>query len=328
MLDDARSEIATFLGSSPALTHIAPTPAVAAERIVTGIGAARRGRLRAVVSAVESVAVLTAARRVAPDGCSLIQVDHTGRVEVDAFARALSEGEVAFAALQHGNREVGTIQPLDQAYAAAFVAKVPLVVDATATIGRVAPPSSWDALVADPSNWGGPGGMGILALRPGLRWVPAWADGAPWATGSVNIPGAVAAAVALRLREAERVGSAVRMALLEDRLRAGLRQIPHTIELGHPNDRLPYLAAVTFVYADGGGVARRLDALGIAVGHGCSCGDDPEVACPTLVAMGAMTHGAIRIGLHPGLDERSIDRVIAAAVQSVRDERDHLEAPR
>ncbi len=321
LLEGAREDIASALGARPAHTHFSPSPAVATERLVMGIAAARTGRKRVVASAVEAATLTALAHHVAPDALEEVGVDETGLIDVDALSHLLHAPDVAFCAVQHANREVGTIQPLDAAYAAATVSKVPLIVDATASIGSLAPPKSWDALVADPASWGGLGGFGVLAMRPGLRWVARWPGGEPWAAGTVPLPNVLAAAAALRRSEAVRPASTMKLREATERLRAGIRGIPRSIVLGHPTQRLPHLTAATFVYADAHAVAQRLDEEGFAVGVGCSCGSDGARVCPTLAAIGAMQHGTLRFGLHRGLSAADIDRLVDAlsrAVEAVR----------
>lgn len=327
LLEKAREEIASFIGSKPSHTHFAPSPAVAAERIVQGIHAARRGRRLAIVSGIERRAVVKAARFSSPDGVAVAPVDDHGMLDLSAFMALVADGSAAFAAIAHASCEVGTLQPLDAARAAALAAKVPLVVDASATIGHVTPPRAWDALVANPGGWGGPGGIGVLALRPELKWVPAWADGAPWAPGSTHIPAAVAAATALRLREQRRATVTAAVARHAQDLRAALAGIPHTVVHGRSGDSLPHIVGATFVYANAAALATRLDAAGIAVAAGCSCRAGTAKPCRTLRAMGAMTHGFLRFGLHEGLDDAAMARVVKVVATEVATLRREAGAP-
>ena len=327
LLDGAREDIASALGAKPGHVHFSPSPEVATERLVMGIAAARAGRKRVVASAVEAATLTALAHHVAPDALDLVGVDQTGQVDIDALARALHAHDVAFCAVQHANREVGTIQPLDAAYAVAAVSKVPLVVDATASVGPAAPPRAWDALVADPASWGGLGGFGVLAMRPSLRWVARWPGGEPWAVGAVPLPNVLAAAAALRASEARRAISSPPLREATERLRAGIRAIPRSIVLGHPTQHLPHVTAATFVYADALDVARRLDAAGFAVGVGCSCGAAGSGTCPTLAAIGAMPHGTLRFGLHAGNSLDNVDRLVAALADAVGAAREERGAP-
>lgn len=328
MLDEAREEVATLLGSRPAHTHFTPSPAIAAERIVMGISAARRGRMRGLVSAAEPSAITNAARFMCTDGVATAPIDREGMLDIDAFTQAVSHGDIAFAAVSHANPEVGTLQPIGDAYAAALSVKVPLVVDASASIGRIRPPKTWDALIANPAAWGCPGSLGVLALTPELRWLPEWADGAPWAPGSTNIPAAVAAAAALRSRHRAMLdGSEDTLRAQSTDLAAALRRIPHTVVLGRPGNTLPHVVAVTFVYADAVAVGRALDEAGIAVSAGCSCGAQPTSRCEILAAMGVMTHGLVRFGLHDGVDARGVARAVEAVQSSVAQVRAQVGAP-
>lgn len=319
--EDAREEIAALIGARASHTHFAPSPAVAAERIMQGIYAARRGRRRALITAIESPETARAARYSSADGVLVAPVDDAARVDAHWFARHVAGEEVAFAAMPHASAEVGTVQPIGEAHAATLAAKVPLVVDASATIGHVSPPRAWDALVASPAAWGAPFGLGVLALRPELRWVPAWADGAPWAPGSTSLPACVAAATALRVREQRRSLAAPMIAQLAASLRKGLAGIPDTVVHGRPSETLPHVVGATFVYADAEMLGRRLDEAGVAVASGCTCGIEAGQACPTLAAMGVMTHGFIRFGVHEGLDEAAIARVVAIVAAQVSDVR-------
>lgn len=328
MLENAREEVAALLGTRPAHTHFAPSPAIAAERIVMGISSARRGRTRGLVSAAEPSAIVNAARFTCADCVTTAPIDREGMLDIDAFAHALSQPDIAFAAVSQANSEVGTLQPIDHAYAAALSVKVPLVVDASASIGRIRPPKSWDAMVANPAAWGCPGSLGVLALKPELRWLPQWSDGAPWSPGSTSIPAAVAAAAALRSRHhAMLAGAEDRLRALSSSLADKLLQIPHTVRLGRPGGRLPHVVAMSFVYADAVAVGRALDEEGIAVSAGCSCGDDPGATCEILRAMGAMAHGLVRFGLHEGVDARAVERTIDVVRASVAQARARVGAP-
>jgi cysteine desulfurase len=327
MLNEAREEIAALLGARTSHTFFTPSPAVAAERIIVGVSAARRKRIHGVITAAEPRRIADAARLASPEGVVVSAIDDTGRALVADFAQAVAGPEIGFAAVSTVNTETGTLHPVDDLYATALSLKVPLIVDASASIGRLRPPRNWDALLATPSAWGGPGGMGVLAMRPELRWVPAWADGAPWAPGSTSVPAAVAAAAALRKRLGTQEASTARVATITATLREAMRAIPHSVILGGdadtaPHTLAPHIVAAQFVYADAEAIARELDARGIAVHAGCGCGGlGAGGACPVLRAMGAMTHGVIRLGIHDGIsadDAARIARELTSVVAEVR----------
>ncbi|MDE0572952.1 aminotransferase class V-fold PLP-dependent enzyme [Demequina sp. B12] len=312
ILDSARGAIAEVLAVPQDNVYFAHSVPMACERIVRGMYAARRGRDRMVMSAIEREALTDVAEFIAPGAVDRIDVDGSGHLDVAAFAHALSDPRVAIAAVQHANREIGTIQRLDRIYDVANAAGVPLIVDATASIGHVDAPEHWDALIADPSDWGAPAGLAIVAVRPQTRWLEAWPAGDdPWAPGGVSVPVALAAAVALQERVENMERESQRQFDLVTRLRAGFAQLEGVHVVGDEVERLPHLLTAAFLYLDGEPLVTRLDREGFAVGSGSACGKAQFQPSQVLAAMGALTHGNLRIGLHPGITDGEIERFLA-----------------
>ncbi|NTW40029.1 MAG: aminotransferase class V-fold PLP-dependent enzyme, partial [Cellulomonadaceae bacterium] len=189
LLDEARQSFAAALGARTEEIHLTHGHTSGLHTVIAATGGARRRVGSGVVaSAVERAAVLAAARHLDP-GARPVQVDRYGRVDLDAWRAAVAVPGVALAALQHANGEVGTLQPLDDAHHAAQAAGVPLVVDAGASLGHVDVGQAWDVLAADPGDWGGPSGIGVLAVRSRVRTRPTGPDDEdPWAPGGVSVP--------------------------------------------------------------------------------------------------------------------------------------------
>lgn len=306
LLDGAREIIAGVLDSPVDRTLLVPTFGLAFDRAVGGIAAARRGRVRIVASAIERRPLLRIANRVSAS-VSLIPVDDNGRLDLQALSDSL-DGDVALAAVQHANQEIGTIQRLEAVYALAQRAKLPLVVDATASIGHVDPPSHWDALAADPSDWGAPRGVAVVAFSPTARWMPV----PPIVSDKVNVATAVAAAVALQEREGKRAETTGRLKGLTGRLRNAIRVMPGASVVGDPTISLPHIVTAVFEGLDGEVLASALDREGFAVASGSACTTEPSPESHVLAALGITTLGNIRISLHPGIADADIDRFLVA----------------
>lgn len=322
LLDAARETLAEALGARPEEIHLTPSHTAGLHAAVaSATRARRRTSTHVVTSAVERAAVLVPARGV-DDSATTVPVDRQGRVLLDAWRDALaSPAGVALAALQHANGEVGTLQPLEVAYEAARRVGAPLLVDAGASVGHVPVGPAWDLLAADPADWGGVPGVGVLAVRSRVRTSHlAPDDDDPWAPGGVSIPAAVAAAASLRAVLGDR-GPDPRRAMIE-RLRARVaREVPDVDVLGDATDRLPHVVTFSCLYVDGEALLTELDRRGFAVGSGSACTSSSLEPSHVLAAMGVLTHGNVRIALPRGIDPAAPERfcdALAVAVDQVR----------
>jgi len=304
----ARTEEISFTGSHTAAVHAAVLGAMRARH--------RSGR-RVVMSAVEHSAVLHASR-FAGDAF-LIDVDRLGRVAAGSFATAVAAPGVALACLQVANPEVGTRQPIGEVSEATRAVGVPLLVDTVATAGNAAVPEGWDLLTADPRSWGGPDGLGILAVRAGTRWLSPYPpdEGTERVPGGVAVPAALAAAVVLRTLSARRAELDRLRRELTDRIRTVAAALPDTEVVGDPDARLPHLVTFSCLYVDGEALVDDLDRQGFAVGSGSACTASTLEPSHVLRAMGVLTHGNLRIGLPVDVDPQAVERFCAALPAAV-----------
>jgi cysteine desulfurase len=325
LLDGARETFARHLGCRPDEVSFTGSGTHALHLAVAGVvlGRQRRGS-RVVGSAVEHSAVLQALRLVeARRGSSaLAPVDRTGRVDAGAYADLLTDDTV-LACLQHANHEVGTVQPVDEVADACAARDIPLLVDAAQSLGRLPPPTGWSLLAASAHKWGGPPGVGVLAIRPASRWrSPSPADDRGPVPGYPAVPLVVAAAAALEAVLADEGRENKRLGSLVDRVRAQVpAAVPDVEVVGDPVARLPHLATFSCWYADGEALLTELDRRGFAVSSGSSCTSSALEPSHVLVAMGVLSHGNIRVSLPRGVAKADVDRFLAElpdVVASVR----------
>lgn len=309
----AAEAIAQVLGVATGGIYLLPNPEMCFQRIIPGLHAAQRGRDAIVASAVERAGVLGVSRHASGDRVNVVPVDDLGRMDQAAFAQALASDGVALAIVQHANREIGTLQDLPGVHAATRAAGVPLLVDATASVGHLAAPAEWDALVAHPADWGGPQSLGVLALKPRTRWLATW-PGQGFAAGPASVPAALSAAVALQERMQNLDETARRMRALVDRVRERAGALNGVRGVGDSDRRVPHLATLVVDGVDGEVVASELDRRGYAVGTGSACATGDAGASHVLDALG-VAGGNVRLGLHPGVDEAQVDGFVAALAE-------------
>jgi cysteine desulfurase len=278
--------------------------------------ARRRTGRHLVVSAVEHSSVLHAAGQHERDGgkVTTVGVDRMGRVDPEEFAAALRP-DTALACLQTANHEVGTLQPVAEVAEACRAARVPLLVDAAQSAGRVAIPGGWSLLTASAHKWGGPPGVGVLIVRKNTRWrspMPEDEREARRVPGFENVPGVVAAAAALEAYRAEMDLDAPRLSALVDLVRERVPRLVDDVEvIGDPVARLPHLVTFSCLYVEGEALLTELDRLGYEVSSGSSCTADTLRPSHVLEAMGVITHGNVRVSLSRGTRAADVDRFLA-----------------
>ncbi|MFI7023617.1 cysteine desulfurase family protein [Micromonospora sp. NPDC049900] len=326
LLDAAREATADTLGVRPDELSFTPSGTSAAHAAVLGgLAGRRRVGARLVHSAIEHSAVLHAAEQhVARGGTTTeVPVDRSGRLDLDAWSAAVAGPGVALAALIAASHEVGTVQPVEDAAAACAEAGVPLCVDAAQVVGRMPVPAGWSVLTASARKWGGPPGVGLLAVRKGTRWESPWPSDeheSGRTPGTVNLPAVVAAAASLRAAAADADAEAARMAPLVDRIRARVAaDVPDVEVVGDPVRRLPHLVTFSCLYVDGEALLHALDRRGFAVSSGSSCTSSTLRPSHVLEAMGVLSHGNVRVSLHRGTTEADVDRFLAELPQIVAD---------
>ena len=315
VLDAARASIAASLGVRPEevfLTSSGPTAvAVAVQALLA------RGRTgRAVIGSVESLAVSSPCDRWA-EVVDEVPVDRTGRIDLAALASALA-APADLVCVQAANGEVGTRQPLADVAAAARSAGVPLLVHAVQVIGRGPVPTDWDVLAASARDWGGPAGVGVLAVRPAIRWTPDENPDRGWVNGFPDIAGAAAAATALEYLSPHVAAEADRHFRLTELIRLRLPELAEGIEVvGDPVDRLPHIVTFTCAGVTGETLVHELGRRGISVASGSACTSDTRMPSRVLSAMGIPSDASVRVSLPYGCTDETVTDLLDALPDAI-----------
>ncbi|MFD3421922.1 cysteine desulfurase/sulfurtransferase TusA family protein [Streptomyces decoyicus] len=335
LLDAAREAAAEAVGCRPDELVFTPSGTQAVHAGVSGALAARRrvGR-RLLHSAVEHSAVLHAAEvhEAAGGTRGELAVDRTGRVAAGEVGAALGP-DTALVCLQSANHEVGTEQPVEEVAALCREAGVPLLVDAAQSLPWGPVPGAWSLLAASAHKWGGPPGVGLLAVRKGTRFAPQGPRDereSGRSAGFENIPAVVAAAASLRaLRAGTETGDeAARLRRLVDRIRERVPQLVPDVEVvGDPVHRLPHLVTFSCLYVDGEALLHELDRAGFSVSSGSSCTSSTLTPSHVLRAMGVLSEGNVRVSLPYGTAEAEVERFLEVLPQVVRSVRERLGVP-
>jgi len=315
LLDNARAVVAECLEVRADEVTFTSSGTDAVHRGLLGLVRARRSRGDVILhSEVEHSAVRHAA---AWGGRPrLVGAMGDGRV-YDGDLVENATADVAVCALQSANHEVGTVQPVGEFR---LPNDVPLFVDACASMGRLPLPRGWDALAGSAHKWGGPAGVGVLVVRRGARWESPFPEDDRVdhrGSGFENVPAALAAAAALQAVVSERAETSARHHALIDRVRAAAAAVPDTEVVGDPVDRLPHLVTFSCLYVNGEALVTELDRRGFGVASGSACTASRLEPSHVLAAMGALTHGNVRVSLTRETTRAQVDALCAVLPEVV-----------
>lgn len=314
LLDNARAVVAECLEVEPDEVGFTASGTSAVHRGLLGLTASS-GRAGIVHTAVEHSAVLHAVAWREDDAHRGVPVDRTGRVGAEALAVAARAPGVGAVAVQAGNQEIGTLQPVDELD---VPPGVPVFVDAAAAVGRVPIPRRWSALAASARKWGGPSGVGVLVVRRGTGWRNPFPgedtlDESPFP----DVPACLAAAAALQAVSAHAAETAQRQHALVDRARASLARVPDLELVGDPVVRLPHLLTFSCLYVAGDELVDALARRGFAVASGSACTASTLEPSHVLAAVGALTHGNVRVSVGRDTVADDVDALCAAVAEIV-----------
>ena len=98
--------------------------------------------------------------------------------------------------------------------------------------------------------------------------------------------------------------------------------MPDSVVHGDPHARLPHIVTFSCLYVDGEALVTELDRAGFSVSSGSACVADTRQPSHVLAAMGALTHGNVRVSLPRDVSSQDVDeflRVLPPIVARVRD---------
>jgi cysteine desulfurase len=327
-VDIARDRVAAFLRTRPDEIVFTSGGTESDNFGVKGLAWAR-GRGHLITSKIEHHAVLRTCQALEAQGFAVtyLPVDETGMVDPDDVRRALRPDTIGIS-IMHANSEVGTIQPVRAIGAIAREAGVPFHIDAVQTFGKVE--IDVDAFNIDLLSFSGhkiygPKGVAGLYIRKGTKLVSVQHGGEHERrrrAGTENVPGIVGFGKAVEVRGREMKDEAARLTALRDRLWHGIRdRVPDVRLNGHPTERVPGTASISYRNVESESIVLGLDLKGIAVSAGSACTSGSVEPSYVLVAMGMpldWAMGAVRSSLGRSTTAEDIEYVIESVEPIVR----------
>jgi cysteine desulfurase len=327
-LDRGRERVAAFLRVKPDEIVITSGGTESDNLALKGIAYAQ-GKGHLITTRIEHHAVLRTVQWLETQGfaATYLGVDEHGQVDPGDVKRAIRPDTIAISVM-HANSEVGTLQPIAAIGAIAREHGVPLHVDAVQTFGKI--PIDVDAmgislLSVSAHKIYGPKGVAALWVRKGTRMMSIQHGGEHERrrrAGTENVAGVVGFGKAVEIRGRDMADEATRLNALRDRLWNGVRaRVPDVRLNGHPTERLPGTANVSYRGVESESIVLGLDLKGIGVSAGSACTAGSVEPSYVLVAMGTpldWSMGAVRHSLGRSTTADDIDYVVESVEPIVR----------
>ncbi|WP_420614577.1 cysteine desulfurase family protein [Candidatus Palauibacter sp.] len=322
-LEVARGRIADLLGCARSSIYFTGGGTQSDNLAILGFVRSNPGRSpRVFVSEIEHKACLEAGDRGAVEGArvSRIPVDGSGTIDLGWLRRELAADRDAptLISVMWANNEIGTVQAMGEIVELGHEYGALVHTDAVQALGKVdcdLERTPVDLLSATAHKLGGPVGIGLLYLRPGVTLEPLSYGGGQersmW-PGTQNPIGATGFAAALALALEDREAEVARWTALRDHLEARIRaEIPDArIHAGDAPLRMPNLVSIGIPGCDSGAVLVSLDFEGIAASGGSACGSDSSVGSDVLDAIGITSdvpYAAVRFSFGHDTSRADVD---------------------
>ncbi len=294
-LDDARERAAALVGAEHPLDVVFTGGGTESDNLgVAGVALAGGKRTAVVTTAVEHDAVLETGRFLERLGCPVrvIGVDETGVVGIDELSKAIDD-RVGVVSVMAANNETGVVQPMPTVAEAVSDSRALLHTDAVQfVVSRDATLDSLrvDLLTLSAHKFGGPKGVGLLALRPGVELEPVLHGGGQEVgrrSGTHNVAGIVGMVAALEDAIADRGRFVSDVSDARARFEKGVADaFPDMAVTAGDSDRLVQHSHLRIPGVDAETLLVRLDGLGVAAAAGSACHSGAIEVSHVLGAMG------------------------------------------
>jgi len=337
-VEQARAEIAALIGAEP--REIVLTSGATEANNIAIKGAVRHARRmgdarrRVITVATEHKCVLESVADTAEDGFEpvFLPVDPDGRLDPDVLRAALT-APTLLVSVMAVNNETGVIQDIAGLAAITREAGALFHTDAAQAVGKIpVDVQGIDLLSLSGHKVYGPKGIGALYVRrrPRVRLAPLFSGGGQergLRSGTLPAPLVVGLGEACRLARLEMDAEAARLAVLRDRLLAGLRRhMPGLQVNGSMRHRIPGNLNVTLP-SRALDLMRAAPELCVSTGSACSSAElEPSYVLRALGLTDAAAARTLRLGLGRFTSAADVDYAAEALSAAALDPALNVEA--
>jgi cysteine desulfurase len=329
-VEEGREQIAALIGASAKEVIFTSGATESNNLAIKGVAAMYKKKGNHVVTqATEHKAVLDTCKRLERDGYQVtyLPVDQFGRVSAEQVREAITDKTV-LVSIMAANNEIGTLQPIKAIGKLCKEKGVLFHTDAVQVVGKVpvdVEDMGIDLLSLTAHKMYGPKGIGALYVRkkdPRVRLEPQIDGGGHergMRSGTLPVPLIVGLGKASELCRLEMAEESQRTFRLRERLRSKIMgELPESYLNGHPEERLPGNANISFAYVEGEGLMMGIKDVAVSSGSACTSASlEPSYVLRALGVGDELAHSSIRFGIGRFNTEAEVDFVADLVVREV-----------
>lgn len=321
-LSEAREQVAAVLGATPGEVIFTSSGTEGDNTAIRSALAAQPDKRHIVTTKVEHPAVLSLCKHLEKrEGyeVTFLGVDGQGSLDLDELKDSLRR-DTALVSIMWANNETGNIYPIEAIGALARDRGILFHTDAVQAVGKIPIDLGQlpvDMLTLSAHKVHGPKGVGALYVRRSVPFRPFMIGGHQERSrraGTENTPGIIGLGMACDIAMSRLAREDTVKELRDTLEQTLLQEVPNTMRNGHPTDRLPNTANISFKYVEGEAILLMLDQLGICASSGSACTSGSLEPSHVLRAMGVpftYAHGSVRFSLSRFTTRQEIDFVTA-----------------
>jgi cysteine desulfurase len=329
-VEAAREQVAALIGAG-AKEMIFTSGATESDNLaLKGVALMYKKKGNHVITQVtEHKAILDTCKRLEKDGFQVtyLPVDKYGQVSADQVRAAITDKTI-LVSIMAANNEIGTVQPVKAIGRLCKEKGVLFHTDAVQAVGHIpidVNDMGIDLLSLTAHKIHGPKGIGALYVRkkdPRVRLEPQIDGGGHergMRSGTLPVPNIVGFGAACEIARTEGPDEAKRLYRLRERLRKGIMDsLPESYLNGHPDERLPGNANISFAYVEGEGLMMGIKDVAVSSGSACTSASlEPSYVLRALGVGDELAHSSIRFGLGRFNTEEEVDYVIDHVIREV-----------
>ena len=280
-----------------------------------------------ITSKIEHKAVLDTCRQLEREGFEVTYLDPTtdGLISAQQVADALREDTI-LVSLMHVNNEIGVITDIAAIAEVTRANKVLFHVDAAQSTGKIE--IDLTAVKVDLMSFSahktyGPKGVGALYVsrKPRVRLEAQIHGGGHergMRSGTLATHQIVGMGAAFAIAQEEMDSDNVRIKRLSERLWNGVKDMEEVYMNGHPTQRVPGNANISFNFVEGESLLMSLRELAVSSGSACTSASlEPSYVLRALGMNDELAHSSIRFSIGRFTTEEDIDQAIELSLNAV-----------